>query len=116
MRPRASLSYAAPYGHSLAETHPNPFENRKCGNIQIMSNELLTVAEVAEMLDVSKDTIRRMFAAEFGVINIGRKQNHDDRRYRILRIPRRVLDRVIAERSIGREVAAELTNPPTKPL
>jgi excisionase family DNA binding protein len=80
-----------------------------------MSEQLLTVAEVAEMLDVSKDTVRRMFAAEVGVINLRRKQDHGDRRYRILRIPRKVLDRVISERSVGREVAADPVTTPTKP-
>lgn len=66
-----------------------------------MNDEYLTVAEVADMLDVSEDTVRRMFASEPGVINLGHEQEPGSRRYRILRIPRRVLNRVINERAVG---------------
>ncbi len=66
-----------------------------------MNDEYLTVAEVADMLDVSEDTVRRMFANEPGVINLGHEQEPGSRRYRILRIPRRVLNRVINERAVG---------------
>ena len=78
-----------------------------------MNEPLLTVAEVAIMLDVSNDTVRRMFAPEPGVIDLGPKQGHGDRKYRILRIPRRVLDRVIAERAVGAVGAADARNSPS---
>jgi DeoR/GlpR family transcriptional regulator of sugar metabolism len=68
--------------------------------IENMNDEYLTVAEVASMLDVSEDTVRRMFANEPGVINLGHEQKPSNRRYRILRIPRRVLNRVIGERAV----------------
>lgn len=66
-----------------------------------MNDEYLTVSEVAIMLDVSEDTVRRMFASEPGVINLGHDKEPGNRRYRILRIPRRVLNRVIDERAVG---------------
>jgi excisionase family DNA binding protein len=61
-----------------------------------MDEKLRTVAEVAEMLGVSTDTVRRLFADEPGVIDFGRHQSmRDKRRYRLLRIPQSVLDRVV---------------------
>jgi predicted DNA-binding transcriptional regulator YafY len=71
-----------------------------------MNEKYLTVAEVATMLDVSEDTVRRMFANEPGVINLGHEQEPGSRRYRILRIPRRVLNRVIDERAVGGNAGA----------
>lgn len=65
-----------------------------------MNEQYLTVAEVAEMLDVSSDTVRRVFADEPGVINIGPRNRGADRPYRILRIPRAVLERFLAERAV----------------
>lgn len=65
-----------------------------------MNDEYLTVAEVAEMLNVSEDTVRRMFATEPGVINLGHEQEPGSRRYRILRVPRHVLNRVMSARTV----------------
>lgn len=66
------------------------------GRISSMDEKLRTVAEVAEMLGVSTDTVRRLFADEPGVIDFGRHQAmRDKRRYRLLRIPQSVLDRVV---------------------
>jgi len=51
-----------------------------------MNEQFRTVAEVAEMLGVSRDTVRRMFADEPGVIDLGRRNNtKGKRRYRVLR-------------------------------
>ena len=61
--------------------------------------ENLTVAEIARVLNVSRDTVRRMFINEPGVINVG-PENTRKRPYRVLRIPRDVLKRVIAAREI----------------
>lgn len=62
-----------------------------------MDEEYLTVAEVAVMLNISRDTVRRMFAAEPGVVNVG-PSHGASRRYRVLRIPFGVLKRVMADR------------------
>ena len=52
-----------------------------------------TVAEIAEIWQLSHDAIRRMFHSEPGVLVLGsRKQSR--RRYTTLRIPESVLQRV----------------------
>jgi hypothetical protein len=66
-----------------------------------MNEQFRTVAEVAEMLGVSRDTVRRMFADEPGVIDLGRRNNtKGKRRYRVLRIPSAVVDRVLNRMSM----------------
>lgn len=73
-----------------------PAQVATTGRISIMDEKLQTVAEVAEMLGVSTDTVRRMFADESGVIDFGRHEaTRGKRRYRLLRIPQSVLDRVV---------------------
>jgi hypothetical protein len=52
-----------------------------------------TVAEIAKLWRVSRDTVRRLFEDEPGVIVIF-KFKPGNRRYRTLRIPRSVVDRV----------------------
>jgi len=53
------------------------------------------------MLGVSTDTVRRMFADESGVIDFGRHEaTRGKRRYRLLRIPQSVLDRVVNGRRV----------------
>ena len=72
-----------------------------------MDEQYLTVAEVAQMLDVSRDTVRRMFAAEPGVINVGPQRRRASRPYRVLRIPRCVLERILAGRSVKGDTSAQ---------
>jgi hypothetical protein len=71
-----------------------------CQN-RYMNEEFQTVARVAELLGVSKDTVRRLFADEPGVIDLGRhKPALERRRYRVLRIPMSVLDRVLNRKRV----------------
>jgi DNA-binding LacI/PurR family transcriptional regulator len=66
-----------------------------------MNEQFRTVAEVAEMLGVSKDTVRRLFADEPGVIELGRREEtRRKRRYRVLRIPSAVVARFLERRSV----------------
>jgi hypothetical protein len=66
-----------------------------------MNEQFRTVAEVAEMLGVSKDTVRRLFANEPGVIDLGcRTATRGKRRYRVLRIPSAVVARFLERRSV----------------
>jgi hypothetical protein len=65
-----------------------------------MDEQFLSIAEVADMLNISRDTVRRMFGSEPGVINVG-PRHVAGRRYRILRIPRSVLNSVMAAREIS---------------
>ncbi len=75
-----------------------------------MDDEYLTVAEVATMLSISRDTVRRMVSGEPGVINVGPRRGVG-RRYLVLRIPRGVLNRVMT----ARQVMQPEDSRPTKP-
>jgi hypothetical protein len=66
-----------------------------------MNEQFRTVAEVAEMLGVSTDTVRRLFANEPGVIDLGQcETTRCERRYRVLRIPSAVVARFLERRSV----------------
>lgn len=62
--------------------------------------ELLTVAEIAETLKVSKDTVTRLFEDRPGVIDLGSEETRFSRRYRVLRIPREVFQKFLIERTV----------------
>ena len=53
-----------------------------------------TFAEIAEQWRVSPDTIRRLFEKEPGVLVLGDSSPRRKRRYRTIRVPASVLDRV----------------------
>jgi hypothetical protein len=59
-------------------------------------SDLLTVEQVAEILGVSCDTVLRRFEGVKGVIDLG--QHQGKRRYRILRIPRAVIEKFALQR------------------
>jgi hypothetical protein len=59
-----------------------------------------TVAEIAEMWNLSTDAVRRLFCNEPGVLSLGRTPSVSRRRYTTLRIPQSVLERVHRKYSI----------------
>lgn len=61
--------------------------------------DTFTVAQVASLLSLSPDTIRRMFADEPGVIPLGDEHPRGKRRRVTLRIPRAVFGRVKRKRA-----------------
>jgi hypothetical protein len=63
--------------------------------------DFLTVSEVAAILRVSPDTVIRRFTDEAGVIDIGFPESNRKRRYRVLRIPRYVLERVLESHKVA---------------
>lgn len=65
-----------------------------------MEDELFSVAEVAARLKISVDTVTRLFENEPGVIDLGAPEARHKRRYRILRIPSSVLNRMLQKRRI----------------
>jgi hypothetical protein len=65
-----------------------------------VDDELYSVAEVATRLKISADKVTRMFEDEPGVIDLGAPELMHKRRYRILRIPGSVLNRVLQKRQI----------------
>lgn len=88
--------------HDIARTALR--RSAKCdlnAKMRNMNEQFRTVAEVAEMLGVSKDTVRRLFADEPGVIDLGRREvTRGGRRYRVLRIPSAVVARLLERRSV----------------
>ena len=68
---------------------------------QMQEIEYLTVTQVAAILNVSTDTVIRRFGNESGVIDLGSPETQRKRRYRLLRIPRYVLNRVLNHRKVA---------------
>jgi hypothetical protein len=57
--------------------------------------EVYTVREVAALTGISWQTVTRMFDRESGVVIVERPETLHKGRYRSIRIPRRVYERVI---------------------
>jgi hypothetical protein len=74
--------------------------------------ELLTVAQVAALLQISSDTVMRRFARVKGVVDIGTAETPKRRRYRVLRIPRTVVERWVLEH--GGRIAVDIPTPTAK--
>jgi hypothetical protein len=70
-------------------------------------SELLTVKDVAEVLKCSEDAVIRRFARVEGVIDLGRPENLSRRRYRVLRIPKAVVERYLTTKA-GRSIHVEV--------
>jgi hypothetical protein len=68
---------------------PNP--NRV---LEICTEKHYSVSELAELWNLSKNTIRRIFEKESGVIKWGTREGRFNRRYTTLRIPETVMQRV----------------------
>jgi len=75
-------------------------------------SELLTIEEVATILNVSPDTVTRRFAKVKGVIDLGSPETPKRRRYRVLRIPKTVVEKYLLAR--GGPVEIESPARPTK--
>jgi hypothetical protein len=65
-----------------------------------MEEQFYTVAEAAKILKVSTDTAMRLFEEEPGVVDLGSPEGTHKRRYRILRIPHAVFNRVLHKKRI----------------
>ena len=63
-----------------------------------MQEQYYTVAEAAKIRKVSTDTVTRMFENEPGVLDLGSPEKTHKRRYRVLRIPLAVFNRVTFKR------------------
>lgn len=62
--------------------------------------EYYTVVEAARILKCSSDKAARIFEDEPGIVDLGSPETMHKRRYRVLRIPVAVFNRVIAKRRI----------------
>ena len=71
------------------------------GDTAMQEQEFFTVAEVAKMLKVSRDTVSRRFEKESGVIDLGVPERLHKRRYRVLRIPAAVTESFSAQEAVA---------------
>jgi hypothetical protein len=75
-------------------------------------SELLTIEQVAEILNVSPDTVTRRFAKVKGVVDLGTAETPKRRRYRVIRIPKSVLEKYLMTR--GGSIEIETPKKPPK--
>ena len=72
-----------------------------------MSDQLLTVKDVATILQCGEDSVVRRFAKMPGVIDLGKPETRSRRQYRVLRIPKVVVEQYLTRKS-GRSVTIEV--------
>ena len=70
-------------------------------------SELLTVRDVTIVLKCGEDAVVRRFAKIPGVIDLGKPETRSRRRYRVLRIPKTVVEKYLAGKS-GQPVQIEV--------
>jgi len=69
--------------------------------VRLVTEPFLTVPEIAKILRVDRHTVCRLFADEPGVVVIGnRETRRGQRKYRMLRVPTAVLNRVVARMTV----------------
>lgn len=78
-----------------------------------MANELLTVRDVATVLKCGEDAVVRRFAKLPGVIDLGKPETRSRRRYRVLRIPKTVVEKYLAGKS-GQPVQIDVPERPER--
>lgn len=76
-------------------------------------SELLTLRDVAVVMQISEDKAARIFANMKGVIDLGRAETRNRRRYRVLRIPRTVLEAYLS-RKAGKTVTVKVPERPQR--
>ena len=59
-----------------------------------------TIAEIAELTGFSRQTVTRLFENETSVLIVERPENAHKRRYRSVRVPHAVYERVIRKLSV----------------
>src|SRR5215467_11662983 len=78
-----------------------------------MSDTLLTVAEVAHIMRCSDDAVVRRFAKLDGVIDLGRAESRHKRRYRVLRIPKALVEKFLSTKA-GHPIRIEVPPRPER--
>lgn len=68
---------------------------------------LLTVKDVATVLQCSQDAVVKRFAKMPGVIDLGQSETRSRRRYRILRIPKPVVEKYLTAKA-GRSILIDV--------
>ena len=86
-----------------SERHPNSASGTKDDSLStVIGGVYYTVDEIAAMWKVSRDSVRRLFKNEPGVLSISPRQHKGKRSYRTLRIPQSVLERIHQRLSLVR--------------
>jgi len=84
-----------------SEPFPNSAKTAKDDSLSpVIGGLYYTIDEIAAMWKVSRDSVRRLFRNESGVLAISPRQRRGTRSYTTLRIPQSVLDRVHRKLSI----------------
>jgi len=78
-------------------------------------SDLLTISEVAEILGVGEDTVTRRFAKVKGVIDLGSPETPKRRRYRVLRIPKAVVEKFLLARGGSVDIKTPTRDSKRKP-
>jgi len=81
---------------------PAPLSKRKRSTkkpVEDDGKQPLTVSQAASLLNLSPDTIRRMFRNEPGIITLGTEPSRGKRGKITMRIPREVFERVKRKRA-----------------
>jgi hypothetical protein len=79
-----------------SQSHPSQVEEAipvRAASVETLERHF-SISEISEIWNVSKDTVRRMFQDEPGVLILGRRPSRHKRGYTTLRIPQSVLERV----------------------
>jgi hypothetical protein len=76
-------------------------------------SELLTVRDVATVLKCGEDAVVRRFAKVPGVIDLGKPETRSRRRYRVLRIPKVVVEQYLTRKS-GRSIQIDVPDRPER--
>ena len=88
MRTNLSFEQKSLYARERNRAIPDP-------EMALMPERYYAVRDIAEMLQLSDDKVRRMFQREADVLVIGDSSTRYKRRYTTLRIPASVLTRVL---------------------
>jgi hypothetical protein len=78
-----------------------------------MPDTLLTVKDVATILKCGEDAVVKRFARLPGVIDLGKPETRSRRRYRVLRIPKTVVEQYLTSKS-GRPVQIDVSDRPER--
>lgn len=80
--------------------HDPILQDYRINKMVIPRRPFWTVLEISKLLNLSSDTVRRMFRDEVGVLRFHRRSSLSRRRYETLRIPENVLWRVLEKYSL----------------
>jgi len=76
-------------------------------------SELLTVRDVAGIMKCSEDAVTKIFGKMPGVIDLGRAETRHKRQYRILRIPKAVVEGYLSKKA-GRAISVAVPERPER--